>query len=67
MIFEHLTRFAAIGSLALLAFLICANVIIMLARTLNNRKLANVIIAFLKPVADVFRIGNPNKNGLGGR
>jgi hypothetical protein len=56
-------------ALAILAFLMLANVVITWARLTRHRHFAGRVVEYLEPFALLFRAGNPRQegSGLGGR
>jgi hypothetical protein len=67
MIFQNFTHAAVVFALGLFAFLILANVAIMLARILRMHSAANKIAKWLSPLSDVLRLGDfHNNNGVTG-
>jgi hypothetical protein len=51
-------------ALAILAFLMLANVVITWARLTRHRHFAGRVVEYLEPFALLFRVGNPRREGL---
>ena len=64
---DTLVHIAGYAALAVLAFLMMANVVITSARLVHHRPFAARIVAYLSPFALLFRLGNPHIDGASRR
>lgn len=64
MLFEEIAQAAGYVSLAILALIIVANVVIIFAQFVHNKRLAQHIAVKLAPVAWLFRLGEVPKGHI---